>query len=194
MILTIFVAICAYIVGAIPTGAWIVSYAGAGDITQQGSGNIGATNVARVMGVRYFFLVFFIDAFKAFLWMYFIDYYCQNQTLVFMSAIMLLFGNSFSVFLKGRGGKGIATAAGILIAIYTLLFYWLLGIWALALLLTRNVGISSAFALLVLPIFSLYLTPGNPQLQLLAFFICAWGLGRHAENIKTYFNIEEHSF
>ena len=192
--LTYYIAIigAAYLIGAIPSGAWIAYYKGINDITEHGSGNIGATNVARVLGIHYFFIVFLIDALKAYSCLWLISYYTGDTLLKLLCAIALLVGNGFSIFCKGKGGKGIATGAGILIAINYFLFCWLLALWSIALVITRNVGIASAMALLMIPVFSLYLLPGHPGFQLFALFICLWGLWRHADNIKTYFNLQEH--
>src|ERR1700730_10712106 len=111
-IFTIFYAIIAYLVGAIPTGYIIAKLKGISDIRQHGSGNIGATNISRVLGKHYFFLIFFLDAGKAYLFLQLIKPYFDFSYLCFFAGI-LLFGNGYSIFLRGTGGKGGATLCGL---------------------------------------------------------------------------------
>ena len=100
-------ALLAYLIGAIPTGYLIARLKGVRDIRQHGSGNIGATNVSRLLGIHYFFIIFFLDAGKAFLFMNTIKPYFPIDYLYFFAGILLL-GNTCSLFLRFRGGKGVA--------------------------------------------------------------------------------------
>lgn len=115
----------AYIVGSIPTGYWFARLFFNIDITQHGSGNIGATNIGRILNnYRFFFLIMFLDASKAaayLLWSK--KYLIISESLTSQLYILLLFatclllGNKFSLFLSLKGGKGVATSLGVLIAL-----------------------------------------------------------------------------
>lgn len=180
------IALAAYLIGSIPTGAILAGYCGY-DITKLGSGNIGATNVARVLGFRYFFIVFFIDAAKALYFLKLLTAFECSQMALWVGSICLLLGNGFSIFLNGKGGKGVATSIGILMAYNVLIIYCTGVIWLLALMITRTVGISSVIALFTLPFITYYLIPENWYIVCLVMFMGMWGIWRHADNIKRYF-------
>src|SRR5436190_22909736 len=91
----IITAVVAYLIGAIPTGYIIAQLKGIADIRKYGSGNIGATNVSRALGVSYFFIVFFLDAGKSFLFIYLISS-CFSLTYRYCFAYLVLLGNGIS--------------------------------------------------------------------------------------------------
>lgn len=104
-----------YLIGAIPSGYLLVKSIYGIDPRKHGSGNIGATNVARITGNKaLFFATFFIDAFKAATAVYFAQAFFHNHYLTLLSAGCVLMGNGYSCFLGFGGGKGISTMVGIL--------------------------------------------------------------------------------
>src|SRR5438105_3740910 len=119
----------AYAVGSIPFGL-LVGLAKGVDVRKSGSGNIGATNVARLLGGRFFALVFTLDLLKGMLPVLAARYvlggepknllYCILWILIGFAAIA---GHMFSLFLKFRGGKGVATSAGVLLGIFPYFTY-----------------------------------------------------------------------
>jgi glycerol-3-phosphate acyltransferase PlsY len=113
MLFTLGVITVAYLIGAIPTGYWLCSWCYGIDITDHGSGNIGASNVARVIGNKLFPVVFCIDAGKAYatLWLMSLNG-CGDACVLYGAASALLVGNAFSPFIGFRGGRGVATAMG----------------------------------------------------------------------------------
>lgn len=176
-----------YSIGAIPTG-WLLAYqAGIDDITIYGSGNIGATNVGRLLGLRYFFIVLLIDCLKASLFLLAFQHCSRSSLLVTIAAIAVLLGNSISFFLQGKGGKGIATSLGILLAFNPTVILYLCCVWLPVAAITRNMGISCAAALVMLPFSSWLVAPGDTNFIMLSFFISMWGLWRHENNIRRYF-------
>jgi acyl phosphate:glycerol-3-phosphate acyltransferase len=175
-----------YCVGALPTGFWIAYAKGIHDITKHGSGNIGATNVSRLFGIYYFFLVFFLDSAKAFLYLVMLQYGDVPEMIQVGAAIGLLVGNGYSIFLKGYGGKGLATSVGILMALAPQVLFILVIIWGLALVVTRTVGITSVIALGLLPCIAWYYVSSNNLLYSLLLFMSLWGIWRHRENIMKY--------
>jgi glycerol-3-phosphate acyltransferase PlsY len=180
------VAIIGYFIGAIPTGYIVARLKGIQDIRKHGSGNIGATNVSRVLGKFYFFLIFFLDAGKAFLFMY-------AASLVFPAvylycfALWLLIGNAYSPFLQGTGGKGVASLFGLLLALDKYATLFLFVAWLLFLALTKVVGIASVAAALCLPLYALVF----PHLRLFWLFslgVAAWIMWTHRSNLRNYWN------
>lgn len=196
-IFTIIIGFLAYIIGAFPTGYLIAQLKGITDIRKHGSGNIGATNIARVLGKKYFFLIFFLDAGKAYLFITMIKNYFDFNYLCFFAGILLL-GNCYSIFLQGSGGKGIATLCGLLSVLYPQASLFLLGIWLITLLFTHTVGIASIVATVFLPIyvymttdnnaFFLFLIHRQTPLYLFALFAAGLVLWKHRSNIQAYWN------
>lgn len=184
-IFILFTTICAYLIGAIPTGYLIAQLKGISDIRQHGSGNIGATNVSRVLGKHYFFLIFFLDAGKAYLFMQLIKPYFHYSHLCFFAGL-LLFGNGCSIFLRGTGGKGVATLCGLLVTLNPQIALILLGIWSILLALIKTVGIASVGAIIWLP-FCAY-TLNNSSFFLFSLFATLWIIYTHRSNIWTYWN------
>lgn len=185
--MNVFVAIIAalaYLIGAIPTGYLIAKLNGIADIRAHGSGNIGATNVARFLGKHYFFIIFFIDAGKAFLCMHFLQPYFDYNYLCLFAGI-LLFGNGYSIFLRGSGGKGVATLCGLVAALYPMAIPPLLCVWVLILLITKTVGIASVSAAGCLPMYAY--TTHNDAFFLFSIFAATLIIWKHKSNITKYF-------
>ncbi len=177
--------VLSYFIGSISPGAFFAWLKGI-DITKQGSGSSGATNTARSLGWKYFVLVFLIDCLKAFLFLFFLTQ--KNFTLAeqYCAAIGLLLGNVSSLWLQFRGGKGVATTIGILLALYPHSLFILIPIWLLFYLITRTIGIASSGAFVGLCISTLNLFATQPLLAGLMFFIGALGIYRHIDNMKRY--------
>jgi acyl phosphate:glycerol-3-phosphate acyltransferase len=179
----IIIGILAYLIGAIPTGYLIAQLKGINDIRMHGSGNIGATNVSRLLGLHYFFLVFLLDAGKAFFFIHAITPYCNNYYLYFFAAL-LLFGNGCSLFLHGSGGKGVATLTGLLSALHPITTAILFCAWLLIFIITHTVGIASLCAITILPI-GAYVTH-NTAFLLFSFFASLWIIRAHWPNLQAY--------
>lgn len=178
----------AYSVGSLPTGYIIASLAGISDIRKYGSGNIGATNVARVLGISYFIPVFIIDAAKAAGYLFIVQHYSEDPLHVLMAALLLLIGNGYSLFLSFTGGKGIATSVGILYAVQPSLLFFLITIWTCVLGLTGRVGIASAAGCASLCILA-FVIASSCYVLILCMFIGLWGIWRHQENLRTYMSL-----
>lgn len=182
---TIIISIVAYLIGAIPTGYLIAKLNGIADIRAHGSGNIGATNVSRFLGKHYFFLIFFLDASKAFLFIQLIRPYFDFSYLCIFASI-LLFGNGYSIFLRGTGGKGVATLCGLLANLQPVVLLPLCIVWTLIVLLTRTIGIASVGASICLPIYAY--TLHNSTFFLFSLFTASWIIHTHRSNIANYWN------
>ncbi len=173
--------IFAYIVGSIPTGYWFAKYFFNLDITKYGSGNIGATNIARVLGKQYFLLIFLIDMFKAFLALNIFQYLGINDILLL--SIVLLIGNAYSIFMSFSGGKGVSTAIGILIAIAPIsVSIFFLCSWLSVLMFVRRIDIASICAVLFTTILYGF---AYVEYEFLIFlmFLTIWIIFRHKDNL-----------
>ncbi len=185
---TLFWGMCAYFVGALPSGYLIANCAGISDITQHGSGTIGATNVGRQLGVSYFFLIFFIDAGKAAAIMYVLPVYARP-----LGIIMLMLGNSCSPFIRFGGGKGVATLIGIMTIAYVGYAFVFVMMWLAGLIGSmfpfrgrHAVGKASSFALIVIIFNLLKVRPMN-VLTCSIIFAALWSLYMHKDYVKKLF-------
>ena len=148
-----------YLLGSFPAGYFAGRLAGV-DIRAVGSGNIGATNVLRVLGKRWGYPVFLIDAFKGFaavrLAFLFVTYRPEAQPyaeyFAILAAIMAVAGHSFPVWLGFKGGKGVATSAGAVLGRMPLAVPRVFLVWVLVFETTRYVSLASIMAAIALPI------------------------------------------
>lgn len=142
----------AYVVGSIPSGWLVARLKGIENIRQHGSGNIGATNIARLLGTRYFLVVFFADFLKAFGYLWLLHIWSVPPGWSLICALALLLGNTKSIFLFFTGGKGVATSFGLLLAVQPYVLAVVVLVWVAVLLFTRTVGIASVCALFAAPL------------------------------------------
>ncbi len=195
MINLIIILVGAYVVGSIPTGYLFGRLVFGVDVTQHGSGNIGATNIARVFGPRYFFVIFLIDAAKAFLYLLFVSSLGQNylttivsqEIILQLTGIALLIGNAYSMFLGFTGGKGVATMCGILYFLFPpLWFTWFALCWAVLLMVTHRAYVGSIGATIVFVVSYASVHGGlfSPQLYFL-FWLLGWIVWRHKSNLAV---------
>jgi len=186
--------IFSYLIGAIPTGYWICKFFYGTDITKRGSGNIGATNVARVNGKFLFLPIFLIDAGKSYLALYFVDlgfnqfygFYPQPWFL-FLTASCLLLGNAYSIFIGFRGGKGVATMLGIIAYLFSVTSFLVFCVlWLVIYAATKHAFMASIGAMfLFLSLVLLFCHLTNGQVFFLACLFM-WLLFRHQSNINGF--------
>lgn len=152
-------ALVSYVLGSIPSGVIAGRIAGV-DIQKTGSGNIGATNVTRILGKKWGYPVFFADFAKGFAAVMLATVCCHkfsvppNECVLVQitGAIFAVIGNALPVWLKFRGGKGVATSAGVLFALTPLAMLTGLAIWIIVFKISRYVSVASMVAALALPI------------------------------------------
>jgi len=183
--------IIAYLIGSIPT-ALIISRRFFGiDIRDYGSGNMGATNTFRVLGSRYGTMVMMIDILKGFtaVMLYnFIIYYQHNELerTNFMIGLGLsaVIGHVFPIFAGFRGGKGVATLFGMILAVQPVVAICCVGVFALVLYLTRYVSLSSILAALSLPVSVLWIWNEHEIMyRAFALLVAALVVFTHQKNI-----------
>jgi acyl phosphate:glycerol-3-phosphate acyltransferase len=176
-IITVF--IYSYILGSVPFGLILTKLFLKKDIRKIGSGNIGATNVLRTGGKFLAIVTLFFDVIKGYLSVYITNEYFND--LIFLSALMCFIGHIFPVWLKFKGGKGVATYLGIVIAISLKLAILFGIIWMFTLLIFRYSSFSSIFSTLVVFLYSLFLN--NFSLNIFLFVIVIIVIFTHRENI-----------
>lgn len=203
--LIIIVAVCSYLLGSIPSGYIAGRIAGV-DIREQGSGNIGATNVLRILGKKYGYLVFFCDAFKGFfavrLAVLVADQYGTTHQYAdwfgILAALMCVLGHTFPVWLKFRGGKGVATSAGVMLGLAPIATVVAVFVWIIMFETTRYVSVASITGAVALPaaigiLLKLHLSSSVPIFSsaiVLATVVC-W---RHRSNFARLFRGTEQRF
>lgn len=195
-----------YLLGSIPFGYLIGRIAGI-DVRNTGSGNVGATNVVRVLGKRYGYPVFMLDFLKGFgavkISMLFATGSSSggnaSETFTFgiIAAVSSVVGHSYSPWLKFKGGKGVATSGGALFALTAVGGLIGLAIWIVIFWLTRYVSVASITAALVLPIVIFVITRGNENAEAIFYFsICAAAvvIWRHRSNLSRLLHGTEPRF
>jgi glycerol-3-phosphate acyltransferase PlsY len=193
-----------YLIGSFPSGYLIGKSQGI-DIRQHGSGNIGATNVLRVMGKKWGYLVFFCDALKGFIavkigvWL--ASTAGTEATLAaVMAGICCIIGHNYTVWLRFKGGKGIATSIGVLLAIVPIMIVLLvLVVWLAVFFVWKYVSLASICAALSLPVAVLALFPfvahGNYWvLVVFSLIVAALAVWRHRPNIDRLLQGKENRF
>ncbi|QPQ55454.1 glycerol-3-phosphate 1-O-acyltransferase PlsY [Allosphingosinicella flava] len=169
-----------YALGSIPFGIILTKATGAGDLRSIGSGNIGATNVLRTGRKGLAAATLILDMLKATAAILIVHYLLPGHEGV--AAIGALIGHLYPVWLKFRGGKGVATFLGILIAMAPLAALIFAGVWIGALLLTRYSSVGGMSASLSAPIAVLFLD-GNVPLAMLFLGFALLVVWKHRDNI-----------
>lgn len=172
----------AYLLGSVPTGFLLASLAGI-DIRQAGSGNVGATNVARVLGKRLGILTLIADTAKGWIPVFIaLQIGLDSVTTALVGSIAFL-GHLYPVFLKFKGGKGVATALGVLLGVAPLATAVLLVIFVLVVLSSRIVSLSSITTAGATP-FVIWAFSYAPAFVLMSGFLAAMIIVRHWANIE----------
>ena len=171
-----------HVCGSVPSGLWLVQAFHGIDIRNYGSKNIGTTNVFRTVGPKTAVLVLIADAFKGILAVGIMSYLFHNPLLDVMTALGALLGHNYSLFLGFKGGKGVATALGLLIFMMPKVALSSFGIWLVCVLLTRYVSLGSIMAAIFTPPLAWYL--GYPSAYVIFSMVAAFFVVlRHKENI-----------
>ncbi len=144
----------AYLFGSIPWGYLVCRILKKIDIRKYGSGNIGATNVYRVAGGPLAVSVLILDISKGFLPVLLtkLFFYATSLHLILVG-LAAISGHNFSLFLRGKGGKGVSTSFGVIIGLFPLPALTTFIIWIITIVITRYVSVGAIFASLSLPVF-----------------------------------------
>lgn len=184
--------VLAYLIGSIPTGYLFTRAILKVDIRDYGSGNVGATNVARKLGFKMGAVVALIDIFKGFLPVMLGRniLYDSPEYLIFIIGFFAIIGHDWSIFLKFDGGKGVATTFGVIFGLNFISFLILAIIWLSIAFTIKIVSLASIIGIGSLPI-SIWIITGSGIETLMAFLLFLFVLYTHRENIKRLINGEE---
>lgn len=194
-------ALTAYLLGSIPTGYLAGRMRGI-DIRQTGSGNIGATNVFRVLGIPAGVIVLVIDGLKGYAacaWVadlvmhWFPSQVGQGDALRITAGLAAILGHNFTCWLKFRGGKGIATSAGVLAALVPGALSIVLCLWMSVFAITRYVSLASIYASFALP-FATWITQRSVAHTLVTAAMAALAIYKHRSNIQRLMHGTENRF
>lgn len=172
-----------YLAGSIPTGVILSKLFGTKDIRQEGSRNIGATNVYRVSGAKLGILTLLGDVLKGFIPVALTCFLMDSEMWIAAVAFFTFLGHLFPIFLKFRGGKGVATALGIFLVIAPLMVPCVIIVFILVVMTWKYVSLGSLVASAILPVF-LCAAGYNIVYVNLSLFIGCLIFYRHWENIR----------
>lgn len=173
-------AAIAYLIGSIPFGLVLARLAGAGDIRRIGSGNIGATNVLRTGHKVLALLTLILDSGKGALCVALAARLGPDMAVIAGGGAVL--GHVFPIWLRFRGGKGVATALGVLLAIAWPIGALACAVWLAVAALFRYSSLAGLAAICSAPVFALYLA--QPSIPILSGFIAVLVTLRHTKNIR----------
>ena len=194
MILNILIIIIVYLIGSIPFAYILPKILGLGDIRNIGSGNIGATNVLRTGNKKIALVVLILDFLKGLIPLIILKNYLVNNEngvdIYYIISLFAIIGHIFPIWLKFKGGKGVATYIGYIFAlnyIYGLIFIFS---WMLIALITKYSSLSSIISLLILPIIIYYFHYDSINLLIL-LSIGLLIISKHYSNILRLLNKTE---
>lgn len=200
MISFLLIIFFSYIIGSIPSAYIIAKLTKNIDIREYGSGNVGATNVIRVVGKFQGIFVLLIDFLKGFISVYFISNLHLNETWIVGdvgadvlrsgAALFVILGHVYTIFLGFKGGKGVATGAGAFIALSPYSALCSIVLFLVSLSITKVVSISSIIASFFLPIF-LLLGKAPYQFIIIGFLASAIIIVKHIPNMKRLLEEKE---
>lgn len=199
----ILVILIAYLLGSIPTG-FLVGKAKGIDIRKVGSGNIGATNAFRILGKPAGIFVLLADALKGWLAVAVVAPLMQAwlapsfgqitaEWLRLMAALAAVLGHNYTCFLYFKGGKGIATSAGVLIALVPWALLIILIVFVVVVVLTRYISLGSISASFALP-FATWVTTKSINLTVVTAVMATLAIYKHRANIKRLIEGTENQF
>jgi glycerol-3-phosphate acyltransferase PlsY len=192
---------CAYLIGSIPTAVWVSKGVFGMDIREYGSGNAGATNTFRVLGPKAGSFVMLVDMLKGVMAVrlsYLVEFYQSPEHLTALVNLQIglglaaVVGHIFPIWAGFRGGKGIATLFGLVLAIQPLVALCCVGVFLLILFLTRYVSLSSIIASIAFPILILYIF-NEPEVfyRIFAIAVALLVVLTHQKNIFRLLNGNE---
>ena len=182
----IIVILFSYLSGSIPFGLILTKIFGDQDIRNIGSGNIGATNALRTGNKTLGYTTLLLDITKAVLPVLYVKFNYPDY--IFIASLSAFLGHVFPIWLKFKGGKGVATYVGILFSINIILGLVFIISWAFTFLISKYSSLSSLFGSLMVPIYLIIFENYNPIFFIIMFVLIFY---THRENVKRLKNKEE---
>lgn len=178
----IFFLILSYLLGSIPMGYIIFFVTEKKDIREEGSGNIGATNMLRTKGKTAGIITLILDLSKGIIPIIYGTAHFKNPSLILAGGALAIIGHIFPVFLKFRGGKGVATLLGVCFFFYYPAALAFLGIFLITVIITRYVSAGSILG--VIAVFFSFLFTHTPEESIVALIIAIVIIVRHRSNLS----------
>lgn len=178
-----------YVIGSIPFGLVLTKAAGLGDIRKIGSGNIGATNVLRTGRKDLALLTLILDAGKAAFAALLIEYVSQSLIVGVLAGVAAIIGHNYPIFLKFKGGKGVAATLGLMLAATPLVGVLTALTWLVMAFTFKYSSLSALTALLMAPLYALLFS--EPIIALIYLFLTILSFYRHKDNIQRILKGEE---
>ena len=182
----IVISILSYFMGSIPFGFILTKIFLKKDIRDIGSGNIGATNALRTGNKSLGYGTLFFDVIKAVIPVIYVK--LNYPDYIFIASLCTFLGHVFPIWLKFKGGKGVATYVGILFSINLTIGFVFLGVWFFTFLISKYSSLSSLFGSLSVPIYLFFFTSQNLVFFSIMFILIFY---THRENVKRLKNKEE---
>ena len=180
---TAFVILAAYLLGSVPFAMISSRLFGLADPRSYGSGNPGATNVLRSGNKKAALLTLVGDALKGWVAVYAAQRLGFGDTVIGLVALAVFFGHLYPVFLKFKGGKGVATGAGVLIGLDPLLGLAVAGTWLFVAVAFRYSSLAAILAAALAPVYFLLLHGANTQILVIGIIAMAL-IGKHWQNLQ----------
>jgi acyl phosphate:glycerol-3-phosphate acyltransferase len=187
--------VLAYIIGGLPSGYLFVLLSSGKDVRTLGSGNIGATNVHRTIGVKAGLVVLMLDILKGFIAVWLVGLFSHSDPLAMaLAAVAVMLGHCYSVFLRFRGGKAVACFVGAFLLLAPIALSISLLIFIVVVTFTKYVSLGSIIAAILFPITVwLFDHPAQP-IFIASIFAALLILYRHQTNIFRLLHGQENVF
>jgi len=182
-----------YVLGSIPFALIVGLYLGGIDLRKIGSGNLGATNMFRVLGTAPALLVLTLDAAKGAAPVLLARSLGATEAAAIFAGMAAIIGHSASLFIGFRGGKGVATGAGVMLTLAPSAVFMAVGIWVMTVAITRYVSLGSILAALSVP-FILLLQGTRGLLLVVTSLAAAFVVYKHRPNIQRLLRGTESKF
>ena len=180
------ISILSYLTGSVPFGFILTKVFLKKDIRDIGSGNIGATNALRAGNKSLGYGTLFLDIIKAIIPVVYVK--LNYPDYIFIASLCVFLGHIFPIWLKFKGGKGVATYVGILFSINLTIGFVFIGVWFFTFLISKYSSLSSLFGSLSVPIYLFFFTNQNLVFFSIMFILLLY---THRENVKRLKNKEE---
>ena len=180
------IAITSYLIGSIPFGFILIKIFLKKDIRDIGSGNIGATNALRTGNKSLGYATLLLDVLKAIIPVIYTKFNYPDY--IFITSMFVFIGHVFPLWLKFKGGKGVAPYVGILFSINLIYGIVFVGIWIITFLISKYSSLASLIASFTIPIYLLFFNNGNLIFFSIMFVLIFY---THRENVKRLKNKEE---
>ncbi|CAM2790910.1 putative glycerol-3-phosphate acyltransferase PlsY [Streptococcus acidominimus] len=187
---TILLVLIAYLLGSIPTGLWIGKYIYHINLRDFGSGNMGTTNTFRILGQKAGLVTLAVDLLKGTLAVL-IAVWCHSSISPLLVGFFAIIGHTYPVFAQFKGGKAVATSAGVLLGFAPLFLTYLFVLFVITLFLSSmisftsiTVSIIAALSVLLFPAFDIILTGYDLLFTIVVLAMAAVIVLRHQDNIK----------